>query len=207
MSKSNFIHSFFNGCKRSLADAVRANKIKLIVTFMFVLVAISTGIFVAIKCHYNFSLGRLQEINLDNFYSGVAASSSAFFQRCISLVVNFALLTGLAFSPVLYPLACALFIYRGYLFGLNFTLIFIFYGFGSFFSAILIILPCQLITLFAMIMYFIVLQKINCNLARFGRCECNRLMFIIFGFVLFILLNLAETILLCALSGKVILVI
>ena len=60
MTKPNFIHSFFNGCKRSLADAVRANKIKLIITFMLVLVAISTGVFVAIKCHYNFSLGRHQ---------------------------------------------------------------------------------------------------------------------------------------------------
>ena len=196
-----------SGLRFSCVNAIKANKLKLIITFAFVLIAICTGVFIAIRSNNNFSLYNLKEICLDDFYSGIVASSSAFGQRCISLVINVVILTGLSFSPFLFPLAQVLFVYRSYLFGLNFTLIFIFYGVGSIFTAVVIILPCQLLTLFVLIMFYIVLQRINCNCQRFGTCECNRGLFILLGFVIVILLNLAETLLLCVLSGRVILVI
>ncbi|MBP3431820.1 MAG: hypothetical protein J6K39_03090 [Clostridia bacterium] len=207
MVKSYKTHSFVNSFRFSCVNAIKENKIKILVTFALILIAISTGVFVAIKSNANCSLERLQEICLEDFLSGFAASSSAFMSRCFSLLVNVLILTGLSFSPFLFPLAAALFVYRAYLFGLNFSLIFIFYGFGSIFTAVIIILPCQLLSLFALVMYYIVLQKINSNCAKFGGSECNRLAFILIGMLLFVVINLAETLLLCVLNGRVILVI
>ncbi len=159
------------------------------------------------RCNINYTLYNLKEICLDDFYSGFAASASAFGARCISLTVNVVVLTCISFSPFLFPLAQVLFVYRAYLFGLNFALIFIFYGIGSIFTAVIIILPCQLLSIFVLVVFYIVLDKINCNCKKFGGTDCNRVLFIVIAFILLILINLIETLLLCLLSGRVILVI
>lgn len=207
MVKSLKANVFFGNLKFSCLNAIRTNKIKFLIVLFLVMVAIATGVFVAIKSNNNCTLYNLQEIDLENFYSGVTASSSAFLSRSLSLLVNVAILSILAFSPYLFPLACTLFVFRAYLLGLNFALIFVFYGIGSIFTAVIIILPCQLLMLFGLVLFYIVLQKMNSNCRCYGSCEVNRLAFVLLGFVLLILINFVETLLLCLLSGKVILVI
>jgi len=207
MVKSYKSQSFFDGLKFSFSNTLRQNKWKVLVSVVCVLVAIFTGVFVAIKAHNNFNLGSLREINLDSFYSGVAVSSSAFLSRTFSLLVNILILTGLAFVPALFVLAEVLLVYRGYLFGLNFALIFIFYGIGACVTAVVVVLPCQLMTLFVLLMYYIVFSKLNQNRKKFGRSDCNRILFVVIAIVAVLLINLAETLLLCLLNGKVILVI
>lgn len=207
MIKSYKTHSFVNGLRFSCVSALKHNKFKLILTFAFVLIAIFTGVFVAIKSNNCYHLGQLQEISVGDFYSGFVASSSAFFSRTLSLSVNMLILTALSFSIYLFPLAEILFIYRGYLFGLNFALIFIFYGIGGIFTAVVIVLPCQLLTLFVLIMFYFIFSRINCNCHKFGSCECNRFLFVFVGFLILFAVNLVETLLLILLNGRVILVI
>ena len=207
MGKSYKTHSFLDGLRFSCVNAIKTNKIKILISFALVLIAISTGIFIAIKNSHSCNLGQLKEICLVDFASGFAASSSAFFSRCFSLLVNIAILLVLTLSPHLFFLAEILFVYRGYLFGLNFALIFIFYGLGGVVTGIVVVLPCQLLILFAMIMFYIVFQRINQNRKKFGCYECNRLLFVIGFVVLLLLVNLAETLLLCLLNGRVIMVI
>lgn len=207
MVKSYKTHSFIDGLKFSCGNALKANKVKLIITFALILVAICTGVFIAVRSSNNYSLCNLREISLENFYTGFAASASAFGARCFSLCVNVVILTCLSFSPFLFPLAQVLFIYRGYLFGLNFALIFIFYGIGSMFTAVIIILPCQLFTIFALVVFYIILDRLNCNCKKYGGTECNRILYVLIGLLILILINLVETLLLCVLNGKVILVI
>ena len=207
MVKSYKTHSFVDGLRFSCVNAIKANKVKIFVTFIFVLIAIFTGVFIAIKANNARDLCNLREINLDNFRSGFSASSSAFFSRSFSLLINILLLAVLTLSPFLFPLACVLFVYRGYLFGLNFALIFIFYGIGSMVTAVVVILPCQLLTLFVMIMFYNILQRMNTNCKKFGRSDGNRMMFGLLSLLILILINLVETLLLCVLNGSVILVI
>lgn len=199
--------AFMDGLRFSCVNMLRANKAKLCIALLLVLVGIFTGIFVAIKSNHNFSLCSLREISLENFYSGFTASASAFGARCFSLTINVVILVGFSFSPFCFPLAGALFTYRAYLFGLNFALIFVFYGFGSIFTAVLIVLPCQLATLAVLIGFYCLLDHTNKTCKQFGRTDCNRWLLILFWFLLVIAINLAETILLCVLSGKVIMVI
>ena len=207
MAKSYKMQALKNGLKFSCQSAIRANKIKIIISFALVLAAICAGIVVAIKAKNAYELGRLQDINLQNFYDGFVLSSSAFFLRCFSLFLNLGILTALAFAPKLSFLANILFAYRGYLFGLNFALIVIFYGIGSIFTAVVIVLPCQIFTLAFMIMYFLVLTCINANARKYGYCETNKFLFILIGFLIVFAINLTETLLLIFLNGKVIMVI
>lgn len=206
MIRSYKAHSFINGLRFSCANSVKANKAKIIVATIFILIAIATGVFVAIRSNLN-DLCNLREISLSDFYSGFVASASAFGSRCFSLLVNVLVLIALSFSPYLFPLSLFLFVYRAYLFGLNFALIFIFYGIGSAFTAVVIILPCQLVTLFALLMFYLILVQINHNCKKFGGADCNRLIFVFIGFLILLLINLTETTLLLLLSGRVIMVI
>lgn len=207
MVKSYKTHSFINGLRFSCVNTLKENRVKLIISFILVFTAICTGVFIAIKSKNAYELGMLQEIDLDDFYLGVAASSSAFFSRTISLLVNVTILSALSFSVYLFPLAEILFIYRGYLFGLNFALVFIFYGIGGAITGIIVILPCQLLTLFVLIMFYFIFQKINRNCKKFGYTECNRFLYVLIAILLLIAINLVETFLLFILNGKVILVI
>ena len=150
-------HSFINGLRFSCVKAMKENRIKFIITLVLVLIAISAGVFVAIKNTANSSLSSLQEISLDDFASGFVGSSSAFFSRTLSLTINVLILFGVSFVPFLFPLAEVLIVYRSYLFGLNFALIFLLYGLGGSLTAIVVILPCQLLTLFILIMFYLVL--------------------------------------------------
>ena len=200
-------HSFINGLRFSCVKAMKENRIKFILTLILVLIAISAGVFVAIKNTANSSLSSLQEISLDDFASGFVGSSSAFFSRTLSLTINVLILFGVSFVPFLFPLAEVLIVYRSYLFGLNFALIFLLYGLGGSLTAIVVILPCQLLTLFILIMFYLVLSKINGNCKRYGGTDCNRFLFLLFGLLLLIVVNLVETILLYLLNGQVILVI
>ncbi len=207
MVRSLKTSSFFDGLKYSCIGAVRANKWKIAVIVALVLCGIGVGVFVAVKYNTSYQLYQLREIDLQDFYSGFAASSSAFLSRTMSLFVNLILIVLLALSPYLFPFACALFVFRAYLFGLNFALIFVFYGIGSLFTAVIIILPCQMLTLFVMILFYLLLRQLNQNCKRYGGVDVNRLVFVIGGFIALVLLNLVETLLLCLLSGRVILVI
>lgn len=200
-------YSFSSGLKYSISKTIDENKGKIVLTIALVLISIFTGVFVAIKTNSSFGLGQLQEISLTDFYTGFVASSSAFTSRFFSHLLNLLLLVAFSFSNLTIFLAEILFVYRGYLFGLNFTLIFIFYGLGSVLSAVIIILPCQLLTFAFFILFYFSLLKINLTKQKYGICETNRFLFVCLGILMIFLLNLIETILLVLLNGRVILVI
>lgn len=207
MKKSYKSHMFFSGIKMSCQNALRQNKFKFILTICLVIVSLSTGIFIAIKSNQNYNLGQRREIDLCDYYSGAIATASAFGQRALSLILNLILLTLLSFTPFCFPLAELLLMYRAYLFGLNFTLIFIFYGVGSIITAVVIVLPCQLLLLGFLTLFYFIMLSLNCRCKRYGSCETNRWIFVLISLLILILINLCETILLFVLNGKVILVI
>ena len=207
MIKSYKTHSFLSGLKFTCSNVIKENKGKLLLTFLLVGSSIVIGIVLGVRRNNCYNIGILQEINLENFYSGFAASSSAFASRCLSLVVNIVILTSISFTPFLFPLAQVLFCFRGYLFGLNITLVFIFYGIGSMVTAIVVIIPCQIISLIVLVGFYLIFTKINSNCKRYGCCECNRVVFVLMGVLILFLINLIETLLLVLLNGNIILVI
>ena len=207
MARSYKAKNFFEELRFSSIETIKTNKKKFVLTFVLVFVAIFTGVFVAVKSNNHNALGQLQEIDLSGFYNGFVASSGAFVSRSLSLLVNVLLLIVLSLSKFLFPLAEVLFVYRGYLFGLNFTLVLIFYGIGGIITAVVVVLPLQLLSLLVLIAFFVVVSKCHYDCRRYGRGDCNRVVLAVVVLIFLLLLNLLETLLLIVLNGKVILVI
>ena len=207
MRKSYKTNAFFSGLKFSFERTIRENKWKIILTSLLVIVAIVFGVVVAVKADFADTFKALQEINIKGFQDGFVASTSAFFARALSLIFNVILLFGFSFSPFLMIFAEVLLCYRGYLFGLNFALIFVFYGLGSMITAIVVILPCQILTLLALILFYCVVSKVNSNCKKYGSSDCNRATLFVLALIVVLLLDLVETLLLFLLNGKVIMVI
>lgn len=207
MKKSYKVNTFLSGLKFSFERTLKENKWKIILTSLLVVGAIVFGVVVAVKAEYANAFKALQEINIKGFQDGFMASSSAFFARACSLIFNVILLFGFSLSPYLLIFAEVLLCYRGYLFGLNFALIFVFYGLGPMITAVVVILPCQLLTIAALVMFHVVMSKVNSNCKKYGSCDCNRFALVIVGLLIVMLLELFETILLFLLNGKVIMVI
>ena len=207
MIKSYKSRSLFSTLKFSFGDAVRKNRWKLIFSIFIAVAGIVFGVVIATKADLNDALKTLQDISIKNFQNGIVGSAGEFFARFFSLLFNVFLLVLFSFSSYMFPLAEILFAYRGYLFGVNFALIFVFYGFGSAITAIAVILPVQLIIMFVLIMFYLILLKMNSDNKRFGCSEGNRFVFVILVVILLLFLDLVETLLLLLLNGRVILVI
>ena len=207
MIKSYKTRSFFSGLAFSIETGLKKNKWKLIFTFLLMILGIVGGIVVATKTNAYNSFKAIQEIDINGFEKGVVASSSAFLSRTFSLLFNVLLLTLCSFTIFTVPLAELLLIYRSYLFGLNFALIFVFYGFGSLLTAIVVILPCQIITLIILAVFYFLLFDQNIACKKYGTGDFNRVMLVLLCFLVLFLLNGIETILLILLNGKVILVL
>ena len=207
MIKSYKSRSLFSSLKFSFGDAVRKNKWKLILSILIAVAGIVFGIIIATKADLNDALKTLQDISIKNFQNGIVGSAGAFFARFFSLLFNVLLLVLFSLSGYMFPLAQILFAYRGYLFGANFALIFVFYGFGSTITAIAVILPVQLAIMFVLIIFYLILLQMNTDSKKYGRCEGNRVLFVVLAVVLLLLLDVVETLLLWLLNGKVILVI
>lgn len=207
MIKSYKSQSFFRRLSFSFETSFKQNKWKLVVSSLLIVCGLVGGVIVATKTNLYGSFKAISEIDVKGFENGFVASSSAFLSRTFSLLFNILLLTACSFTVFTMPLAHLLLIYRGYLFGLNFALIFVFYGFGSIITAVLVILPCQLVTLFALCLFFHIIYRQNSNCKKYGSADFNRVIFVFASFLIVFLLNLLETTLLVLLSGKVILVL
>ncbi len=207
MTKSYKSQKIASEIKFSAENALKNNKFKFVFTSILIVVSIVVGVIVAIKTNAGGTFKMLQDINYKGFKDGVVASSSAFFSRSFSLLFNVLLLFLLSLSTWLFPVAEVLFCYRGYLFGLNFALIFIFYGFGSMISAIIIVLPCQLLIFVVLQFLYFSLLRASKNYKSYGSCGVSRANIILIGALALLLLNLVETILLFLLNGKVIMIL
>ena len=207
MIKSYKARSFFSGLCFSFETGLKKNKWKIILTIVLMIAGIVGGIVVATKTNAYNSFKAIQEIDVNGFEKGVVASSSAFLSRTFSLLFNVLLLVICSFTIFTMPLAEILLIYRSYLFGLNFALVFVFYGFGSLLTAIVVILPCQLLTLVVLAVFYILLANENSLCKKYGSGDFNRVTFVLVSLLILFLINVLETILLVLLNGKVILVL
>ena len=193
-----------NELKFSFFDWLKKNLWKIVLTIILVFIAVVCGIVIAVKKDLSGTLKTLQNITLKKFEDGVAGSSSNFLSRGVSLIFNVLLLILFALSKYMFPLAEILFCYRGYLFGINYALIFVFYGVGGFLPAILVILPCQIFTFCALLLVYLLLSSSGASCNKFGS---KRWVIVGIGICLLFVINIIETALLYLLGGKVILVL
>lgn len=181
------------------------------ITLIFILIALVgflTGIFAAIKYQNGYSLLDFNDFSLTSYLSGDLGTSNLFYSRLLSTSVVSVIVLVSSFSVYLFPVSLVVLLYRAYLLSLNCTIIILFNGLGGIVCALLIVLPCQLISLFLIIMFCSYAFKYACAKRRYGVCNEFKIWnkFLIF-LALLLLVNLIETFLLYIFSSKIILVI
>ncbi len=196
----------FNYIISPVVELVKENKIKLFILFSLAILSILTGIIVATKTSSNYNISdKFGVVDL----SSNNISNSTFFLRLLSICLIFLILFACSFCKYLSPIAIIFLIYRSYLLGLNLTLMIIFYGISGVLVSIIIVLPCQILILSCLILFYTLLSKTMRDLRCFGGCKYPRQKSRIIFISAIILLGLCifESLLLILFNAKIILVI
>ena len=195
----------FDGCKTLILESIKACKFKTLILFFVMFVTFLTGIIIAIKTKSNW--GTVDGLGIIDLKTG--GLTSTFFTRLFSIVFVFLILLGCAYFPFLFPIAVLVLAYRSYLLGLNVALIIILHGFSGALISIFIAFPCQFAALFALGLFYILMQKTFKDFRCFGACRINNQKAIVcLSFVVVLLaLCLIESILLMLFSARIILII
>lgn len=186
-------------------ELLKENKIKTIITAILLIIAILTGIIVASKTHSYYEIGENYGV-VDVTSGGL---TTTFFARLFSMLLIGAIVFGCSFIKYLYPLAMIFLCYRAYLLGLNLTLMLVLYGFAGVVVSIIIVLPCQLIALLALTIFYLLNSQTVKDFKCFGYSKIpnQRAKILIFTIILLFAICLLESILLWLFSAKIILVI
>ena len=195
----------FQRIQEFVLSSLKECKIKTIVMFVFLVIAFFTGVIVAIRTHSDY--GVIENWGIVDIKSG--GISSTFFTRILSCFFIFLILFGCSFFDFLLPIAVVLISYRSYLLGLNICLMIIFYGFSSVLVSVIIALPCQLVILLLLAVFYISSSRVVKDVKCYGNSQfaSSKLSICILFAILIFAVCLIETVLLFLFSAKVFLVL
>lgn len=206
MRKTYKGQSLFSEIKYSLFDCLKQHKIKFIVSFCVLFIALLTGIIIAIK-YYDSSVICLSNYGLADFSGGIISSS--FFSRFFSMLLLMLLLFACSFTSWTFPIAILILAYRTYLLGLNLTLMFILYGIPGMLVSLLIALPCQILIILILLVFYVLLYNNACACKHYGSCGggSSKLKILLITLLMLFICNFFESIVLVVFNVNVILVI
>lgn len=193
--------SMLSRLKMNVSSQFQQTKGRTIITLIIVLLCFIAGIVVFISSPSCFPG---DEYLLD--YTGVKTGITAFLSRTFSILVVMGLGYGLTIVIFTLPIAVLIIGFRGYLLSFNLSALCAGFGLSGLLDGILIVFPCQISMLFLLSLYVAFISKAHSNCKRFGEKGGRAKIFAIF-FVLLLILNLIETILMCVFAPKIILVI
>ena len=203
--KSRQLSSRFCGLKYKFLDGFKENKKTTFFLVIFVLLGLLTGIFTAIKYSRGASLIAFDDFSLAQYLAGDLGTSDLFFSRLFSSTIFTLIVCFCSCTIFLLPVNFILLTYRSYLVSLNCSLIIIVNGFSGLFS-MLIILPCQIISLLIITLFCSYSCKRAVLKKKYGR-SCKIWDKLILTFIALLIVNGLETLLLYLFSSKVILVL
>lgn len=212
MSKLNAnLNNSFISIKSGIKEFWNRHKFLVLALSFFVLVALLTGIFTAVKNADNYSSVWFDNYNIIQFYNSEMGTWELFFSRFISYAICLIVIWICSLTIFLTPLSFAMLMIRAYLVGLNSCFMFILFGLSGILTTIIIIAPCQIISLVLLIVFMTIMLKRASNKRKFGSYCVNKekssfVIFLIF-LLLLTLVNFLETLLLYIFSTKIILVI
>ena len=203
MFKQKRTNSFFSNFVYSFKSRLGECKLRLIISGILVAIGIFIGIFVAIRLKHEQMLDQAVNYGFIDFSVVKIASLSSFFWRFISSIILIALLSLFSLTIFIYPIAELILIYRAYLIGLNIVIILISSGLNGLFTAILILLPCQIISLTSLLIFFCIFSKMTCQMCH-KREKWKALFFVM---IALLLVDVVESVLLAMFGANIILVI
>ncbi len=184
-----------------LFDCLKNSKMMTIVLGIILVITFLTGVIVAIKAKASYD--ELQKIGV------VCFGRSGFFYRLLSMLFIALICFGCSFTDWLSPLAILFLAYRAYLLGINLCLIISVNGIGGIVTAILIVLPCQLLALLTLALFYLLLRRTCKDYKCFGwsRISGQKGKIIIWSLILILSICILESLLFAIFSPTIILVI
>lgn len=196
-----------NGIKYSLAEGFKSNKKTCFLLIILSFVGILTGVFTAINYCNGETLINFNDFSLCQYLNGELGTLELFFSRFLSYSIVILIVSFSSLSIFLIPINFFLIAYRGYLLSLNVSIMVILYGIGGILTGLLIILPCQLLSLIVIGMYICASNSKAISKKKYGTCNNKLLSKFFLTLIILTFLNLAETLLLTLFSSRIILVI
>lgn len=192
--------SLFSRIKMNLTSKCAECKGRIWLISVIVLICFVTGIILFSSSPYSYPG---DEYLLS--FKGAGDGFGAFFSRTFSITVVTGIIFALSLTKWLFPLGVAVIGFRAYLLGFNVSILCSRFGLSGVIDAVIIVIPCQICMLIGFILLYALLTKSRSLCFGYGR---GNLFKILLSFYLIILLfNLIETILLFIFSSSVILVI
>lgn len=207
MKNVNFSRKWI-GLKYRLFEVFKVNRKTTLIFVMIAIIGIFTGIFTAIKYSQGCTLIDFNDFSLSNYLKGDLGTSSLFYSRLFSSCMVSLIIFVSSSSIFLIPVNIFIIVYRAYLLSLNATIIIIFNGLSGILCTFFIVIPCQLISLFLIIMFCAYAFKYAYVKKRYGLCNDFKIWHkLLIFFSLLLVINLIETFLFYIFSSKIILVI
>lgn len=190
----------FSG-KDLILSAFKKNKLKLLIILICTLIALFTGVIIAIKTKsfnvFSTFLGDVESLNKTNFWL-----------RLLSMLVVFGFVILGAINDWMSLFAILFISYRAFLMGGNIALLVMFNGLSGIVISLVVVIPCQLISLALFILFYLLLCEGRIYRKCYGsdRFKNYWLMIILIGVGCFVLLCLLESFFIWLISPKVIFV-
>lgn len=187
--------------KEVLGEAIKKNKIKLLIILIITTISLFTGIILVIKTQ---SLDAFTNV----FGGEDDLAGTSFFLRLLSMLVVLGFVILGSLNIWLCPFALLFIGYRAFLLGGNITLLIIFNGLSGLMVGLLVVLPCQLICLATFILLFLLLcEGRNCKKCYGSERVKNYWLWVIFvGVLLLVVICLIESLFIYIVSPKIVFV-
>ncbi len=199
--------SKFASIRYSLVEFYKKNQIKIWVVSFLILVSLLTGIFTAVKLTDLEKALKYAEFSFEALLEGNIYKFSFFIKRFGSILLVLALLLLFSLNKFIRILGYLLIAYRGFLLSLNITLIIMHLGFAGMVNAIIVILPCQLLELLLMALFFVVAIHAMNDKNYYGRFKGNFVKYLLLILLGTFIVNIVELILLLIFKATTILII
>lgn len=160
--------------KNKLSKFFAEYKLVIIVSLLFLLVGIGTGIFTAVKYSGDIALDNLADANLVDFLKGNKGTMGLLFPYVFLFCVFSGVIIFVNFKPFMIGVSFLALIIRGYLLGFDITILIILYGFAGILNVFIIILPFDLLACFVLVLISSIAIKRNLNIKKFGFSHCNK---------------------------------
>ena len=207
MKSKNFAYKF-STIKYQTIDFLYKHKIKIYICAFCLFLGILTGVFTAIKMYNSDATELFDAFNITNSIEEIENFNENFFGRMLSYEIVSFLIFIFSQASILSVFGYCLITYRAFLMSINCVMLVVVYSFGGILKSILIILPCQLLILVIMSLYFCYNNFLACDRRKYKNIKAKDFLqpFIIVS-VLLTIVNIVETTLLFVFKSNIILVI
>ena len=193
--------------KYNILSFFSQNKTILFLIASFIVLSLLTGLFTGIKL-YNIS-GTINpgDYSFVTIVSGDIYSVSIFIKRFLSTILVIGLCIIFSINRWLSIFGFLLICYRAFLLALNCTFIIIYLGIGGAINSVLIIFPCQIISLLIISIMFVISLRAFKLKAMCGKLNGNYFKWLMLSIILAFTTNIIEALLLLTFKSTTLLII